>query len=66
VTDDGHKSGHQRVPNGPLRQILKLIVEVDSSRFLGNRVAAGLALLGLLALFAAFGYGVPALLSRYF
>ena len=66
MTDDGRKSGPQSVPAGPLRQVLKLIVEVNSSRFLRNRVGAALALLGLLALFAAFGYGVPALLSRYF
>ena len=45
--------------------MLKLIVEIDSSRFLGNRVGAGLMLVGLLAIFAAIGYGLPALVSHY-
>lgn len=63
---DGQEPGHHNVPHGPLRQMLKLMVEVDSSRFLGTRVGAALALLGLLLLFAGLGYGVPALVSRYF
>ncbi len=46
--------------------MLKLIVEIDSSRFLGNRVGAALLLVGILAVFGAIGYGLPALLSRYF
>jgi hypothetical protein len=53
-------------PHGLLRSMLKLIVEIDSSRFLRNRVGAALMLLGLLALFAGIGYGLPALISRYF
>lgn len=57
---------HQTRSHGPLRRFLKLIVEVDSSRFALSRVKAALMLLGILALFAALGYGVPALLSRYF
>lgn len=46
--------------------MLKLMVEVDSSRFLRTRIGAALALIGLLALFAGLGYAVPAALSRYF
>lgn len=45
--------------------MLKLIVGIDSSRFLGNRVGAGLMLVGILAIFAALGYGLPALVSHY-
>jgi hypothetical protein len=64
-------SGDKKIeqPNGPhglLRSMLKLIVEIDSSRFLRNRVGAALLLIGLLAAFAGIGYGLPALLSRYF
>ena len=55
-----------QAPQGPVRKMLRLIVESDSSRFLGHRVGASLALLGLIALFALAGYGVPALLARYF
>jgi hypothetical protein len=46
--------------------MLKLLVEIDSSRFLTNRIGAGLLLVAILAGFAAIGYGLPALLSRYF
>lgn len=46
--------------------MLKLLVEIDSSRFLANRLGAGLLLVVILAGFAAVGYGLPALLSRYF
>jgi hypothetical protein len=46
--------------------MLRLIVESDSSRYLGHRVVASLALIGLIALFALAGYGVPALLAHYF
>lgn len=66
MTDGGDKSGHHNVPHGPLRQMLRLMVEVDSSRFLRTRIGAALALLGLLVLFAGVGYAVPAVLSRYF
>lgn len=51
---------------GPLRRVLKLIVEIDSSRFASSRLKAALMLFGLLALFAGLGYGLPALFSRYF
>lgn len=66
MTDGGNNSGHRHGPQGPLRQMLKLMVEVDSSRFLRTRIGAALALIGLLALFAGLGYAVPAALSRYF
>lgn len=52
--------------HGPVRRMLKLLVEIDSSRFLANRLGAGLLLVVILAGFAAVGYGLPALLSRYF
>ncbi len=45
--------------------MLRLLVKLDSSRFIGSRLTAALALLGLLAIFAALGYGVPALVSAY-
>lgn len=45
--------------------MLRLLVKLDSSRFVGSRLAAGLSLISLLAMFAAIGYGVPALLSLY-
>lgn len=57
---------HRSAPHGPGRSLLKLLVEIDSSRFLRNRVVAAAALVGLLAIFAGIGYGVPALLSQYF
>jgi len=47
-------------------RFLRLIVEVDSSRSIGNRLKAGLALAGLIVLFGVLGYGVPALFARYF
>jgi hypothetical protein len=46
--------------------MLKLIVEIDSSRFLGNRLGAAVLLVGVLAIFAGVGYGLPALISHYF
>lgn len=46
--------------------MLKLMVEIDSSRFLGNRLGAAVLLVGVLAIFAAVGYGLPALISHYF
>lgn len=57
--------GHQNVPHGAGRSVLRLLVRLDSSRFLGSRLAAGLSLISMLAMFAAIGYGVPALLSAY-
>ncbi|PTM43274.1 hypothetical protein C8D03_4888 [Bosea sp. 124] len=53
-------------PHGPGRRMLKMLVEIDSSRFLRNRVGAAMALAGLLAIFAGIGYGVPAVISQYF
>ncbi|MFN3670323.1 MAG: hypothetical protein ACK4VM_00275 [Bosea sp. (in: a-proteobacteria)] len=50
---------------GLLRRLLKLMVAADSSRRAGGRLKAALVLLGLLAVFAALGYGVPAVLSHY-
>lgn len=57
---------HHSGSHGPFRRMLKLIVEIDSSRFLLNRLTAALALAALLAAFAGIGYGIPAVLSRYF
>ncbi len=53
-------------PHGAGRRLLKLLVEIDSSRFLGNRVVAAVALVAILAIFAGLGYVVPAVLSQYF
>ncbi len=53
-------------PHGPLRGFLKLLVELDSSRFALSRVKAALLLLGLLVVFGLIGYALPAWLSRYF
>ena len=46
--------------------MLKMLVEIDSARMLRTRVGAAFALISILAIFAGLGYGVPALLSRYF
>ncbi|WP_156639826.1 hypothetical protein [Bosea sp. PAMC 26642] len=62
---DKPAESHAR-PYGPLRRFLKLIVEIDSSRFALSRLKAALMLLAILALFAGLGYGLPALFSRYF
>ncbi len=56
-----HKHAH-----GPGRRLLKLLVEIDSSRFITNRVGAGFVLAAILAGFAAIGYWLPALVSRNF
>ena len=48
-----------------MRQLLRLLVEVDSSRFLATRLGAALGLLGLLALFGAAGYWLPAAIASY-
>ena len=66
VTIGDRKPTQHSGSHGPVRRMLKLIVEIDSSRFLGNRVGAALLLVGILAIFGAIGYGLPALLSRYF
>lgn len=60
------ESGARTPPHGPLRSFLKLLVELDSSRFAVHRVKSALLLLGLLGGFAVLGYAVPAWLSRYF
>jgi len=52
--------------HGAVRRLLKLLVEIDSSRFLTNRLGAGFVLVTILAGFAAIGYWLPALLSRHF
>jgi hypothetical protein len=52
--------------HSPWRRFLKLLVEVDSSRFALSRLKAALMLLAILALFAGLGYALPALFSRYF
>lgn len=52
--------------HGRLRGFLRLMVEIDSSRFALSRIRAALVLLAILALFAGLGYGLPALFSRYF
>ncbi len=63
--DDKHERPHH-APHGPLRKMLKLIVESDRSRFVRTRIGASLLLIGLIALFAVAGYAVPALFTRYF
>jgi hypothetical protein len=60
------KSGVHTPPHGPLRSFLRLLVELDSSRFALHRVKSALLLLGLLAGFGVLGYALPAWLSRYF
>jgi len=52
--------------NGMLRGLLKLLVEIDSSRFLTTRAAAALGLIALLAAFGAVGYWLPAAIAGYF
>jgi hypothetical protein len=66
LTIGDRKPEHHGGSHGPVRRMLKLLVEIDSSRFLRNRIGAALVLVGLLALFAGIGYGVPAVLSHYF
>ncbi|CAM5214657.1 putative protein OS=Bosea thiooxidans OX=53254 GN=SAMN05660750_01611 PE=4 SV=1 [Bosea thiooxidans] len=48
-----------------LRRLLKLLVEVDSSRFVATRIGAALGLLALLAIFGAAGYWLPAAIAGY-
>lgn len=48
-----------------VRWLLKLLVEVDSSRFVTTRIGAGVGLLALLAVFGAAGYWLPAAIARY-
>ncbi|MGO4172717.1 hypothetical protein [Bosea sp. TAF32] len=48
-----------------VRQLLKLLVEIDSSRFLTTRIGAALSVLALLAAFGAAGYWLPAAISDY-
>ena len=47
------------------RGLLKLLVEIDSSRFLTTRIGAAVGLLALLAVFGAAGYWLPAAISGY-
>jgi hypothetical protein len=56
----------QHTPSGLARRLLKLLVEIDSSRFLGRRLAAALGLACLLGGFAAAGYWLPAVVHHYF
>ncbi|RDJ27603.1 hypothetical protein DWF00_11750 [Bosea caraganae] len=60
------KPGAHAPLHGPLRSFLKLLVELDSSRFATHRIKSALLLLGLLAGFGVLGYALPAWLSRYF
>lgn len=66
MTVDDKDERPQPTGHGPLRKMLKLIVESDSSRVLGTRIGASLLLIGLIALFALAGYAVPALYTRFF
>ena len=66
MTTDGPQPEPRGPPHGPGRRILKMLVEIDSARLLRTRVGAAIALIGILAIFAGLGYGVPALLSQYF
>jgi len=66
VNSDDKPVAPQTPAHGPLRRLLKLMAEADSSRFAFSRLRAVLLLLALLAAFAALGYGLPTLLSHYF
>ena len=65
-TRERRRSRSRPPQHGAGRRLLKLLVEIDSSRFLGNRVVAAVALVAILAIFAGLGYVVPAVLSQYF
>ena len=65
VSSGDKKAARPARPHGAVREFLKLIVELDSSRFASSRIKAGLMLLGLLAAFGLFGYAVAAGLSHY-
>lgn len=60
---EDRKTQHQ--PSGLARRLLKLLVEIDSSRFLSRRLAAALGLVCMLGSFAAAGYWLPALVQHY-
>ena len=66
MTASSKQPGQQNGSHGPARRLLKLLVEIDSSRFLSHRLGAGLLLVAILGGFAAIGYWLPALLSRHF
>lgn len=66
MTASSKQPGRHHGSHGPARRLLKLLVEIDSSRFLANRLGAGLLLVAILGGFAAIGYWLPALLSRHF
>lgn len=56
----------QSGPRGLARRLLRLLVEIDSSRFVGRRLTAALGLACLLGCFAAAGYWLPALVQHYY
>lgn len=56
--EDGRAGAH-----GATRRLLRLLVQVDSSRFVGKRFGAAVGLVALLAAFGAAGYWLPAFLS---
>jgi hypothetical protein len=62
---DKPETEQQPQRQGFLRGLLRLIVQADSSRRVTGRVKAVAILVGLIAAFAALGYGVPAVLSQY-
>lgn len=63
----GDKHAEPLAPgHSPWRRFLKLLVEVDLSRFALSRLKAALMLLAILVLFAGLGYALPALFSHYF
>lgn len=53
-------------PSGPLRHVLRLIVEVDESRLQLRRIRAAVLLLGLVLAFGLTGYGLAALFAPLF
>lgn len=64
ANQEDEKTHHKT--SGLARRLLKLLVEIDSSRFLSKRIAAALGLVCLLGSFAAAGYWLPALFQHYF
>ena len=61
----GPPSAKTRQPAiGPLRRVLRLIVELDESPTRLHRIRAALLLIGLLTAFGLLGYWLPTLLER--
>lgn len=60
------KPGAHAPSASPFRGFLKLLVELDSSRFALHRVKSALLLLGMLLGFGVAGYALPAWLSSFF